>query len=264
MRRVVAKCAVLVGVVGLVSGACGSSSKSSTPSNSPTTTSVSSQASGQQSLSLVTPLPASVKGNVVTLDLKADGVTIVKPDGDTSGKTAHYHVFIDRDPTAAGQGIPKEAGIIHTADNPVTLAGMTTGSHRIVVVLGDGNHTRLGTSQVEGTVKVEGPSVQASAPAPAPQGQDVKITAQVDGVQLVAPDGDTSGKTGHLHFFVDRPPTPAGQPIPKEAGIIHTADTTATLPGLTPGEHTVWIVVGDGAHVPLNPPVEAKVTFTVQ
>ena len=37
-----------------------------------------------------------VKGNVVSLDLASTGLTIVKADGDTSGKTGHYHVFIDR------------------------------------------------------------------------------------------------------------------------------------------------------------------------
>jgi hypothetical protein len=107
-------------------------------------------------------------------------------------------------------------------------------------------------------------SVQASAPPTTPAGQDVKVTATVTGIQLVAADGDRSGKTGHLHYFVDRAPTPAGQPIPKEAGIVHTAETSTSIAGLTPGEHTVWVVVGDGGHVPLVPPAQAKVTFTVQ
>ncbi|HEX2063905.1 MAG TPA: hypothetical protein VHE80_05745, partial [Acidimicrobiales bacterium] len=41
---------------------------------------------------------AEVRGNVVSLELDADGVTIVKADGDDSGRTGHYHVFIDKEP----------------------------------------------------------------------------------------------------------------------------------------------------------------------
>jgi hypothetical protein len=80
----------------------------------------------------------------------------------------------------------------------------------------------------------------------------------------MAANGDTSGKTGHLHLFVDRDPTPAGQPIPKEAGIIHTTETTVNVPGLAAGEHTIWVVAGDGNHVPLTPPVTARLTVNVQ
>ncbi|MGH9194710.1 MAG: DUF4399 domain-containing protein, partial [Acidimicrobiia bacterium] len=86
---------------------------------------------------------ALIKGNVVPLRVNAEGISIVKADGDTSGKTGHFHIFIDREPTEVGQVIPKEAGIVHSADNPVTLAGLTKGEHRLVAVLGDGAHTRL-------------------------------------------------------------------------------------------------------------------------
>ena len=45
-------------------------------------------------------------------------------------------------------------------------------------------------------------------------------------------DGDTSGKTGHYHVFIDpaTPPTADGQVIPKNDKIIHTDQSTATIP----------------------------------
>ena len=89
------------------------------------------------------------------------------------------------------------------------------------------------------------------------------LTVKVEGVTLAKADGDTSGKTGHLHVFVDRDPTAAGQPIPKEAGVIHTTDTTISVPDLAPGEHTLWVVLGDGNHFPFAPAVLDKVTVTV-
>ncbi|MEA2972577.1 MAG: hypothetical protein QOG82_1035 [Actinomycetota bacterium] len=216
------------------------------------------------SLSIIAPATGTVvKGNVVSLDVASTGLTIVKADGDTSGKTGHYHVFIDRDPVAPGAVIPVEAGVIHSADDPIVLTGLAVGTHRLSLIVGDGTHTRLGPMVAETTVDVQGPSIDASTPATSAAGQPVVVTVKVDGLTIVKADGDTSGTTGHLHVFIDRDPTPAGQPIPVEAGIIHTAETTIPIPDLAPGAHTLWVVAGDGAHTPLAPRVMDKVTVTV-
>ncbi|MGI8984391.1 MAG: DUF4399 domain-containing protein [Acidimicrobiales bacterium] len=243
----------------LVLGGCGNSDDAATPASpSPTTT------ASARSLAILTPTSGStVKGNVVSLDLEAKGVSIVKADGDTSGRTGHYHLFIDREPVAAGAPIPKEAGIVHSTDDPVVLTGMAVGTHRIVVVYGDGAHVRMGATQTETTVKIEGPSLKATAPASTPADQPVVLDVKVEGLNLVKADGDTSGRTGHLHVFVDREPTPAGQPIPVEPGIIHSVETRIEVAGLAPGEHTLWVVAGDGTHSPLNPRVMDKVTVNV-
>jgi hypothetical protein len=209
------------------------------------------------------PVPTSVKGNVVDLDLAATGITIVKPDGDTSGKTGHYHIFIDREPVAPGQVVAKEPGIVHSPQNPTKLTGLSVGRHRLVVVLGDGSHRRIGSSSAEATVAVEGPSIHAKAPATVTAGSPVVVDVAVTGVTLVKADGDATDKTGHLHVFVDREPTATGQPIPKEAGIIHTAEKRIAIPGLTAGEHTIWVVLGNGVHVPFDAPVLDKMTVTV-
>lgn len=243
-----------------VTAACGGDSATNTASVT-TTAAAAASATG---LSLVAPIAgAVVKGNVVSLDPAAKGVSIVKADGDRSGRTGHYHVFIDRDPVAPGVVIPREAGIVHSTDDPIVLTGLSVGNHRLVVVYGDGTHTRIGTAVAETTVKVEGPSIDASAPATSPAAQPVVLTVKVEGLALVKADGDTSGATGHLHVFVDRDPTPAGQPIPVDAGIIHSAATTIEVPGLAPGEHTLWVVAGDGMHIPLAARVMDKLTVTV-
>ena len=208
---------------------------------------------------------ATVRGNVLTLDLKATGVDIVKADGDTSGKTGHFHVFIDKKPVAVGETIPKGPGIVHSADNPVKIYGLTPGKHTAVVVIGDGTHKRMGSASKTIHFTVAGPSVHASVPATNTAGQPVVVTVDVTGVKLVKADGDTSGKTGHLHLFIDRDPTPAGESIPKPAdgSIIHTADTSIPVPNLAKGEHTIWVVLGNGAHSPWKPPVMDKITFMV-
>ena len=205
-----------------------------------------------------------VRGDVVTLRVRAEGVRIVKADGDTSGRTAHYHVFIDRSPAAPGAVIPKAPNIIHTATAPIMITGLMPGAHQLFVVLGDGTHHRLGRAVVHTSVHVKGPSLKATAPATATVGQPITISVKVAGVRLLPADGDTSGTTGHLHVFIDRAPITAGQAIPKAPDIIHTAATSIEIPAFTtPGEHTLWVVLGNGNHVPFNPPVLDKLTVTV-
>lgn len=243
-----------VGLAALALLAVACSDKATTkPSAAASTVKIASPATG-----------STVKGNVVTLDLTVAGITIVKADGDTSGRTGHFHVFIDRDPVAAGATIPKEPGIVHSIDDPLAIPGLKTGEHRLVVVLGDGAHQRIGSAQAEVRVKVEGPSLDASAPATVAVGQSVAVQVTVEGVTLVKADGDASGSTGHLHLFVDRVPTAAGQAIPKEDGIIHSADSTVMVDGLAAGEHVIWVVLGDGNHLPFAPLVADKITVTVQ
>ncbi len=205
----------------------------------------------------------TVKGNTVSLELTATELTVVKADGDTTGKSGHYHVFIDREPVAVGAVIPKESGIVHSAKDSTLLTGLSVGAHSLAVVLGDGAHRRLAGVARTIRVTVEGPSIDASAPATATAGQAISLTVAVTGVTLVKADGAAAGTTGHLHVLVDGDPPAAGQPIAKQDGIIHTTETTIQVPALAAGEHTIWVVLGDGSHVPYSPPVMDKVVVTV-
>jgi len=242
--------------VALVATACG---KTKSSSSAPGTV------ASAITLSIDSPQPGThIRGNVVKLAVKVSGIDIIKANGDTSGRSGHFHVFVDGAPPPAGTVIPKQRGILHSADNPIIVPGLPLGTRRLTVVLGDGAHRRIGDYEAQTTVIVDGPSVVAAVlPPTVAAGTPAVVTMSVAGVTLVAANGDISGKTGHLHLFVDREPTPAGQPIPKEPGIIHTTDLTVSIPNLAPGEHFVWVVLGDGLHKPFDPPVEDKVTFVV-
>jgi hypothetical protein len=246
---------LLTGVVALLAAGCGTDDDggaTATTTGSEARVSIISPANG-----------ASIKGNVVSLDLSATGIQIVKADGNESGTTGHYHVFIDKEPVGAGETIDKTAGIVHDAADPVRVMGLKKGKHRLTVVLGDGIHKRIGTAHAEIEVTVEGPTVDASAPATIAPGQPLSIDVAVEGVELLKADGDASGKTGHLHAIVDKEITP-GQTIPiDDPAITHSATAPIVINGLTPGEHTIWIVVGNGNHVPLDPPVMDKLIVTV-
>jgi hypothetical protein len=245
---------VLLASLPLLVGACAGDSA---PEAQTTTTSVS-------SLRITSPKDnAHIMGNVVSLQVQT-AFPIVKADGDTSGNSGHFHVFIDRAPVKVGEAIPKEKGIVHSADNPIVVPGLTVGEHTLTVVLGDGTHTRITNSKATVHVHVDGPTVVATAPPTIAQGKPLSIGVVVEGVTLVKADGDTTGKTGHLHAFVDVAPVAPGEVIPSgNPQIIHSATSPIVVSGLAPGEHVIWIVLGDGTHTAFKDSARDKVVVTV-
>jgi len=251
--------------VALVAAGCAKSTDESTVATPPPSSAMASASTSGVSLTLGT-VPKSVEGNVVTIPVTVHGISIVKANGDTSGKTGHFHVYIDREVPDVGATIPKEPGIVHTADNPIKLYGLKVGMHTFHIVLGNGAHQRITNVHEMVSVDVKGPSVKATAPATLTAGSDLKIDLSAEGVDIVKANGDTSGKTGHYHVLVDPATKPvAGEIIPPAVPnkIIHTAASSVTVSGLAKGEHVIWVVLGDGAHKAFDPPVMDKLTVTV-
>ncbi|MCF1191078.1 T9SS type A sorting domain-containing protein [Mangrovimonas sp. AS39] len=93
----------------------------------------------------------------------------------------------------------------------------------------------------------------------------LSITSPTNGASVVGPDVDVelsilnfevgatdAGLDGHIHYSLD-----AGGTV-----MVYDTDPIA-LTGLPDGEHTVDVWLVDNTHTPLDPPVEASVTFTV-
>lgn len=93
------------------------------------------------------------------------------------------------------------------------------------------------------------------------------------------PAGDQTPHTGHHHLLVDVEKEPvADMPLPTslmpEAGtalpagpqVLHFGKAqTETSITLTPGKHTLQLVLGDQYHVPFKPSVESqKITVDVK
>jgi hypothetical protein len=209
------------------------------------------------------PEGGTLTGNTVELELSGAGVRIVEPDGDTSGRTGHYVLFLDRDPVGPGQRIP-EAGenVVEAFESPIEVTGLTPGRHRVSVVLSDGARRRIGETEAGAEMTVQQPTLSATADDVESK-DPVVVDVLVQGVQLVEPNGDTSGTTGHLAVFIDREPTAAGAPVPKEVGIVTTAQNRVVLDELGGGEHELWVVLVNGAGVPFDPMVADKVTVEV-
>jgi hypothetical protein len=76
----------------------------------------------------------------------------------------------------------------------------------------------------------------------------------------VAPAGVNKPDSGHFHLLIDAEPPALDHPIPNDENHLHygAGQTEATI-NLTPGKHTLQLVMGDASHVPHSPPVMSPV-----
>lgn len=136
----------------------------------------------------------------------------------------------------------------------------------------------------------QAPAAPAAAPStaapatmprtPAPAGASVRIIEPAAGAVVqspvtvrfaiegmaLAPAGNHDPGTGHHHLLVDTGMPAPDQPIPTDANHIHfgKAQVEAQIE-LAPGQHTLQLLLGDGNHVPHDPPVASEpVTITVE
>lgn len=124
-----------------------------------------------------------------------------------------------------------------------------------------------------------GTSLMASAAdvprTPSPAGAEVYIISPKDGATVpgtfkvqfglrgmgVAPAGVDIPDTGHHHLLIDVKEQPdMNLPLPMTDNIRHFGKgQTETDVTLSPGPHTLQLIMGDKSHIPLNPSVESKV-----
>lgn len=81
----------------------------------------------------------------------------------------------------------------------------------------------------------------------------------------VAPAGIQVGNTGHHHLLVDAQELPDLN-MPLGADVTHFgAGQTQTTLTLSPGVHTLQLILGDHMHIPHNPPVVSEqISITVR
>lgn len=82
----------------------------------------------------------------------------------------------------------------------------------------------------------------------------------------ISPAGEHVPNSGHHHLLIDTELARPDQPIPADPQHLHygKGQTEANVE-LEPGRHTLQLVLGDGNHVPHQPPIVSKVvTITVE
>src|SRR5215831_7857771 len=116
---------------------------------------------------------------------------------------------------------------------------------------------------------------------PTPKDASLYIISPKDGATLSGPfwcvfglrgmgishAGDQFPNSGHHHLLidVDEPLNPS-EPIPQDKKHLHYGSgQTEALIHLSPGQHTLQLVLGDAKHFPFNPPlVSKKITITIK
>lgn len=86
----------------------------------------------------------------------------------------------------------------------------------------------------------------------------------IQGMELV-PAGTPKPHSGHHHLLIDTDLPDLSKPIPTDAKHIHFGKAqTETTVTLTPGKHTLQLLLGDQNHVPHGPAVKSeKITVEV-
>ncbi len=87
----------------------------------------------------------------------------------------------------------------------------------------------------------------------------IRLKFKVYGMKVTSA-GDMTPGTGHAHLLIDTALADMTKPIPSDERHIHYGDgQTEAMLNLTPGPHTLQLIMGDGGHVPSNPPLMTDV-----
>ena len=124
-------------------------------------------------------------------------------------------------------------------------------------------------------------TVPVLARTPSPEGANVYIISPSHGEVVnntvtvrfgltgmgVAPAGIDKPGAGHHHLLIDLQARPAmDKPLPADANHKHFGGgQTQTTLELSPGKHTLQLIMGDKTHIPHKPPViSEKITIMVK
>jgi hypothetical protein len=128
------------------------------------------------------------------------------------------------------------------------------------VVSGCGQDTPKGTPSPQGAkVFFIEPADGATVKSP------VTVKFGIEGMEVV-PAGTDKPNSGHHHLLIDTKLADYSAPIPSDDAHVHfgKAQTEASIT-LTPGKHTLQMILADQNHIPHDPPVEsAVITVTVE
>jgi hypothetical protein len=202
----------------------------------------------------------------------------VAPAGSDRPNSGHHHLLIDTELPPLDQPIPNDFNHLHFGSGQTeTTVTLSPGEHTLQLLFADKDHVPHTPALYSKRIKVR--VADPSARTASAEGARVYFVGIQDGAVIserptihfglvnmgVAPAGLRNPNTGHHHLLVDTELPPMDQPIPNDFQHLHfgAGQTEATVT-LTPGKHTLQLLLGDADHVPHNPPVVSeRITVTV-
>jgi hypothetical protein len=227
-------------------------------------------------------------GTQTTLHFGLHGMGVA-PAGSDKANSGHHHLLIDAELPPLDEPIPNDEHHMHfgAGQTEVDLT-LTPGPHTLQLLLGDKGHVPHSPPVMSEVIHVTvtdaaTPPVVAAAPAPAPAdagarrasppGARVYIVSPENGASVpltflvrfgldkmeVVRAGVDAPNSGHHHLLIDAPLPPTDEPIPNDENHLHfgAAQTEATVT-LTPGKHTLQLLLGDAHHMQHVPPVYSQ------
>lgn len=165
--------------------------------------------------------------------------------------------------------------------NTVRLTGCLALLLLTTAIAGCSKDSSEPSTSVDTEDAADAPSAPASLPrTPAPDGARVYFVTPADGASVSNPvviefgsegiaivkAGVNEPASGHHHLIIDAGLPAPSLPIPADDNYIHFGDaSTRTERTLSPGTHTLQLLLGDHLHIPHDPPVVSDViTITVE
>jgi hypothetical protein len=232
------------------------------------------------------PTPSPPGAEVYFIDPVKEGATLppkftisfglknmgLAPAGVARENSGHHHLLIDTDLPPLDQPIPNDFDHLHfgagQSEAEITLKH---GQHTLQLLLGDKDHIPHTPPVLSKRINVR--VVDPSLRKPSPPGAKVYFVGLANGATLppkttirfglsnmgVAPAGVERANTGHHHLLIDTNLPSLDDPIPNDFNHLHfgAGQTEATVT-LSPGRHTLQLLLGDENHVPHNPPVMSQ------
>jgi hypothetical protein len=209
-----------------------------------------------------------------TIHFSAENVEIL-PAGTQKPNSGHFHLLIDSPLPPLDAKIPSDPNYLHfgrgQSEAEIILPA---GEHTLQLLLGDYDHVPHDPPVVSQIlhVKVDPATVEKPRSASPPQAH-VFFVGLDDGATIptksivkfgvsgigIAPAGTNSPNTGHHHLIVDAPLPALDREIPSDLNYLHFGrGQTETELTLSPGPHTLQLLLGDYEHIPHDPPVMSK------
>jgi hypothetical protein len=202
---------------------------------------------GDYSLSITSPSDGATVSSPVTMTLDVGDFSL---DPDSMGSAhvegyGHVHIYLD--------GTYLEA----IGTSSYTFSDLTEGGHTLGAVLAQNDHVEYADTYQEVSVEVASagdPLVIITSPkyGSTTTGSSVELGLLFQNFEVVEPGGGTVDGQGHYHIYVDG------------TYVTYDDNPDSTLIGrLTPGDHTISVVLADNNHVEFSPAINDNIEITV-